>query len=100
MKARLRPQAYTSTDQRLRGRKLQATRLRLWARFPFCAKCKDLTMYPEGFELDHKTPVHKGGDGSDDNLQVLCPECHRAKTAEDMGTVYRVPIGLDGWPIG
>jgi 5-methylcytosine-specific restriction enzyme A len=100
MKLRQKPQAYTSTEQRLRGRTLQKTRLRLWSRFPFCAMCKKLTIYPEGFELDHKLPIFKGGDDSDTNLQILCHECHRKKTAEDMGTTYRVPIGLDGWPIG
>jgi 5-methylcytosine-specific restriction endonuclease McrA len=36
------------------------------------------------------------------NLQYLCRPCHKRKTAEETGKVYREPrpaIGLDGWPI-
>ena len=88
-----------TTEDRLRGRKLQQTRVRLWAASPHCKRCRKHTKYPDGFELDHKLPVHKGGDSSDKNLQILCIECHKAKTAEDMGTTYKVPIGLDGWPM-
>jgi 5-methylcytosine-specific restriction protein A len=85
--------------KRLAGRKLQATRLRLWAKGPLCKTCNRLTRYPDGFELDHKLPIHKGGDNTDGNLQILCPECHLKKSADDMGKTYRAPIGLDGWPV-
>jgi 5-methylcytosine-specific restriction protein A len=35
------------------------------------------------------------------NLQCICRECHKAKTAADEGKVYRPKprIGLDGWPV-
>lgn len=35
------------------------------------------------------------------NLQYLCRDCHKAKTAEENGQTYRpkVVIGEDGWPI-
>lgn len=35
------------------------------------------------------------------NLQAICPNCHKAKTAEENGQTYRpkVEIGEDGWPI-
>lgn len=90
----------TSTG-RLRGRALQARRLNLWAADPKCAMCGRLTRYPEGFELDHKVPLFKGGEDAEDNLQVLCSGvngCHAKKSAEDMGVRFKAEIGLDGWP--
>ena len=87
------------SEDRLRGRKLQQTRLRIWAIDPRCARCRTLTDYPSGFELDHIAPVHKGGANEDENLQVLCHACHEVKTAEDLGRRYRQYIGLDGWPL-
>lgn len=91
--------AYDNSDGRLRGRKLQATRLRIWSADPHCAACRKLVEYPSGFELDHKAAISKGGTNNDDNLQVLCAECHVDKTARDMGHREKVEIGLDGWPI-
>jgi 5-methylcytosine-specific restriction protein A len=36
-----------------------------------------------------------------DNLQCICTDCHKRKTAEEKGGTYRprVQIGLDGWPV-
>lgn len=90
---------YDSSDGRLRGRKAQARRLRLWSVDPHCVKCGRLTNYPDGFNLDHIVPLFKGGPDEDGNLQVLCVPCHDVKTMKDMGFVERVTVGLDGWPI-
>lgn len=86
------------TARRLTGRRLQATRLRIWSRDPYCAMCRKLVEYPSGFELDHKTPLFKGGSDEDGNLQALCPECHERKTALDQGHRFRPTIGVDGYP--
>ncbi|WP_354670726.1 HNH endonuclease [Streptomyces flavofungini] len=37
----------------------------------------------EGLEVDHITPVARGGSSTLDNAQVLCRDCHRAKGIED-----------------
>lgn len=36
------------------------------------------------FEIDHKVPLFLGGTNEVDNLQLLCPDCHRTKTAADL----------------
>lgn len=33
--------------------------------------------------VDHIVPKAEGGTDADDNLQAICTECHRAKTAEE-----------------
>ena len=105
--------AYDDSDQRLRGRKLQAARLRIWAKDPHCAKCRQYVEYPGGFELDHiravSTSTDKKAINADANLQILCIHvdeqgsktgCHVDKTARDLGQRARVAIGIDGWPEG
>lgn len=84
---------------RMSGRKLQARRLRIWTQDPCCAICGRLTDYPDGFQLDHKTPLFKGGPDTDENCQVLCAGsngCHEKKTEKDMGYVERTKFKPDG----
>jgi 5-methylcytosine-specific restriction enzyme A len=40
----------------------------------------DLVGELEGYDLDHIIPLWKGGEDTDENLQALCPACHRRKT--------------------
>jgi len=44
----------------------------------------------EAYDLDHIIPLWKGGKDDDDNVQALCPACHRKKT--DMERVERAML--------
>jgi len=47
-----------------------------------CFLCKNiLSAY---FEIDHKQRLSEGGSNHVDNLQALCPSCHRHKTATEV----------------
>ena len=39
----------------------------------------------DGWEADHVVPVHRGGDLSLANVQTLCLECHKRKSAREAG---------------
>lgn len=57
----------------------QWKRLRRLAREALDYRCQDCG--GEGsLQLDHIVPVAEGGADTLDNLQWLCPECHRQKT--------------------
>ena len=46
-----------------------------------CQLC--MRMVNANFEVDHIIPLYHGGDNALSNLQLLCPDCHRSKTACD-----------------
>lgn len=86
--------------ERIRGRTLQRIRKRVMQGQPLCRMCEEKGFVVPGVEMDHIVPLFKGGGNEDANLQMLCVECHRKKSADDLGVTYRPTIGLDGWPIG
>ena len=95
-----RPWANASTT-RLRGRALQRLRQRvLVEQGGMCAKCGLLALDPE---LDHITPISRGGTDVRSNLQVLCEPCHAAKTAAEFDRAlpgrYSRAVGVDGRPL-
>jgi 5-methylcytosine-specific restriction endonuclease McrA len=87
------------TIKRVRGRKLQTRRAHYFRAYPLCIKCQEQDKVTLATELDHIVALHKGGSDEPDNWQPLCTECHKVKTAIDMGYKPRVAIGLDGYPI-
>lgn len=60
---------------------------------PICAKCKQ-THHPYEGQVDHIIPRAKFKDPTDadrlENLQVLCTDCHRAKTKTDLKVLSRM----------
>jgi 5-methylcytosine-specific restriction protein A len=66
---------------------------------PTCAHCKAKGWLTPATEVDHVIALINGGADDDANLQSLCAEHHKEKTAKDLGHKRRVQIGPDGWPI-
>jgi len=92
-------QTNAQTVERPRGRILQRLRTRIMQGQPLCKMCEDKGLVTPGAEMDHIVPLFMGGSNDDDNLQMLCVECHRKKSADDLGVRFRPTIGSDGWPI-
>ena len=69
--------------KRLTGRVLQRRNQRIKVAHGYtCADCGRITM---DLEIDHRIPMHLGGDDSDENCQPLCfnadgTGCHQVKT--------------------
>lgn len=61
-------------------------KLRLWhlRRQPLCVACERRGRLTPAEEVDHITPISRGGARLDPaNLQSLCKSCHSAKTARE-----------------
>lgn len=66
-----------------------------------CQQCKREGRTRAGRIVDHIKAKAHGGTDDPANLQVICDDCHLAKTAEESGRPLRnrAEIGLDGWPV-
>lgn len=54
----------------------QATRTRIMER---CGSKCVLCQSTDNLEVDHIQPISQGGNGEDENLQILCRKCNRSK---------------------
>ena len=61
-----------------------------------CQACLRQGYVSEGTECDHILPRAKGGEDELSNLQMLCKDCHKAKTARDDRETQRMER-RDGW---
>ena len=86
-----------STNQRIRGRKLQEIRQAHFRLHPLCVRCKGLGRVTVATQLDHIVALDNGGTDTPGNRQGLCDACHEIKTAIDMGYRPRRRIGIDGY---
>lgn len=86
--------------QRIRGRALQTLRAKHFKANPLCVHCHAKGIIKLATELDHIKPLQDGGTYDSLNLQGLCSECHKVKTAIDLGYKKQITFGIDGWPIG
>jgi len=87
------------TVERIRGRRLQALRAAFRDHEPLCVMCLAEGVLRGWHELDHILPLHKGGDYSFDNLQGLCSDHHKAKTALDLQRRPRAGCDEHGNPL-
>lgn len=53
-----------------------------------CASCQQLLHWDS--HVDHIVPWCLSADDSDANVQVLCPNCHASKSADEMGRILLV----------
>lgn len=58
-----------------RWRRIRAMYLR---HHPICVECRDVAT-----EVDHITPIARGGTHAWDNLQPMCKPCHSRKTMSE-----------------
>lgn len=69
----------------LRGAKGKHTKLDILAMYEKqrgkCLCCQ--SSLRGGYDVDHKTPISKGGSNDPSNLQLLCPKCNRSKGNKD-----------------
>lgn len=84
--------------ERLRGRAAVERRRQFLYSNPLCAECGRQGRVTAATVPDHITALVNGGDDTEENLQALCDECHRVKTAKDLGHRVKPTIGVDGWP--
>jgi 5-methylcytosine-specific restriction enzyme A len=88
----------TQEVERLRGRRAVERRKRWLREHPLCVECEKADRVTAATVPDHIVALVNGGPDTEDNLQSLCEECHRKKTARDLGHKVKPAIGLDGWP--
>lgn len=84
--------------QNLNTRRWEHTRLKVICRDGMA--CQECGRVHRTNQVDHKIPLHvdPGQDPYDvDNLQVLCVECHEAKTAKELGHAVTPVKGRDAW---
>ena len=85
-------------SKRIVGTSLQNLRKSILSKEPLCRICHNNGRYIQAEEIDHITPLHKGGNNELDNLQPLCKPCHNKKSIEERGKNYTPRIGTDGYP--
>lgn len=81
---------------RIRGSTLQTMRKKIFKKQKgICQCCSRVLLFEhseDGFELDHIIPLSEGGDNNKTNFQILCLECHRQKTAEEIRRYHKREI--------
>jgi 5-methylcytosine-specific restriction enzyme A len=56
-----------------------------------CAVCGIIDQDPSFFDIDHIIPVSQGGSSFKENLQMICPNCHRRKSLREIREKYQNP---------
>lgn len=85
-----------TAGKRLTGRALQRVRNGVLDANPLCVHCLKQGRTTEATEVDHITPLYKGGTYDPSNLQGLCSDCHKAKTRADLGQAPRTEFDASG----
>lgn len=84
--------------KRIRGRKGVDMRARVLNAEPLCRPCAKAGRTCVAVEVDHVTPLSRGGTNDLGNLQPICLQCHQDKSLRERGARPRLRINVDGWP--
>ena len=76
-------QSHDSTNWNY-GHKWRKLRAHILRQEPFCRSCDE-----PATEVDHITPLARGGTNDSENLQALCKRCHSRKTATENAPTRR-----------
>lgn len=58
-----------------------------------CVPCRTQGALTAAYAVDHITPKDQGGSDHESNLQAICNDCHKAKTAaERLGQNWTRPL--------
>lgn len=76
-------EAKAGTTERIRGRTWLAIRDQVALEHGYRCACCGFVWSPERDEIDHRIPLEQGGSNDRSNLQPLCKDCHKAKTARE-----------------
>jgi 5-methylcytosine-specific restriction enzyme A len=88
----------TNKTPRDRSERAKRRRARFLRANPLCSECLKVGKAVAAVELDHRTPLHRGGADNESNFNALCHACHVDKTLRERGIEPRPTIGVDGWP--
>lgn len=72
-----------SSHSRGYGARWRALRALVLREQPLCQECLRQARTAAATTVDHVTPKAHGGTDARDNLQALCHDCHKAKTARE-----------------
>ena len=86
-------------NARLRGRRGVAQRARRLAAEPRCRDCVARGRTVAATVPDHIIPLSQGGTDTDDNIRCLCGDCHKIRTAEQLGHSVSQGSDIDGRPL-
>lgn len=78
---------------RQRGRQWMERRKRWLRANPLCCQCEADGLVVQAEEVDHTTPLWKGGQDAESNYQSLCRTHHKAKTAAEAAERARLDAG-------
>ena len=83
------------TPARIRGRKLQRLRKRLFKAHPLCVACQARGRVSIATIRDHVIPLSEGGADDESNVQALCRACSDVKTHDEAARGRQRAVG--GW---
>lgn len=68
---------------REKGRPWRRLRERILSEQPLCVHCERAGRVTLATEVDHRVPLSQGGTDDRANLDSVCADCHRAKSARE-----------------